>query len=387
MTLFSLSLALIIFLISLYAAIILWRGQKSMTSLKEVAPFIGDDPPLVSLIVPACNEENTIGPAIDSFLRQDYPRLEVIVINDRSVDGTGEVIARLQEKHSNLKIYEVKELPQGWLGKAHALQKGAEFAAGDYLVFTDADILLEESTISRAVSYFCSKKLDHLSLIFKNIAKGWLLNGLILDSGLGLFLLFRPWQVKFSNKKSFIGVGAFNMVRKSNYLAIGGHSSFRLHPLDDIMLGKKMKQSGYRQDCLLGFSHVSVRWYESIGGMIDGLMKNVYSVINFRLLFVPGMLLTIFLTGILPLWGAILTEGMTRFLFSMSVILRFFILYSGSRVLNLPVTTVAGGFIAPYFTLYIYVKAVFLTHKNKGIVWRGTHYPLSELKKNEPVFF
>ncbi len=385
---FSLFLALLVLSITFYAALDLGRGLYLMESLKDVqAAYHGASTPRISLIVPACNEEKTIEPAIHSFFGQDYDNLEIIVINDRSEDGTGAVLRGLQERYVNLKLLTISELPSGWLGKAHALQRGAELATGEYLIFTDADILMEKTTISRAVGHFVTEKLDHLCLIFKNIAEGWLLNGLILDSGGGLFLLFKPWQAKMAEKGSFIGVGAFNMVRKSAYMAIGGHASFRMHPLDDIMLGKKMKWSGFRQDCLLGYEFVSVRWYESVKAMIDGLMKNVFSLINFRLLYVPGMLFTIFLIGILPFWGVILAEGVARFLFLASVVIRLFLLYIGSRSLNLSVQTVAGAFIAPYFSFYTFVKAVFLTQKNKGITWRGTHYPLQELRKNEPVLF
>ncbi len=386
MSLFLL-LALIAFVATFYAAVTLVLGMRKMKRLQDVPPYTEASAPRVSLIVPACNEEKTIEPAMESFLQQEYPNLEIIAINDRSVDATGEVLRDLQEKHPRIKVHEVTELPDGWLGKAHALHLGAEHATGEYFIFTDADILLERTAISRAAQYFLSRQLDHLSLIFKNIAEGWLLNGLILDAGGGLFLLFKPWKVKVGRSRSFIGVGAFNMVRKSAYDAIGGHTSFRMHPIDDIMLGKKMKRKGFRQDCLLGYDFVSVRWYESAGAMIDGLMKNVFSIINFRLLYLPGMLLTIFLVGILPLWGVFLADGGVRLLFTMTVVLRLLLLYFGARSLNLSANTVPGAFVAPYFTFYIVVKAVFLTLKNGGITWRGTHYSLTELRKNEPVLF
>ncbi len=383
----SFLLALFVFLATLYAAVTLVQGMQKMVSLQDIPNLDIIPAPRVSLIVPACNEEKTIEPAIQSFLQQDYPHLEVIVVNDRSVDATKEVLLRLQAEYPKLNIMEVTELPKGWLGKANALQMGSEHASGEYLIFTDADILMEKTTITRAVHHFHAQHLDHLCLIFKNIAEGWLLNGLILDSGGGLFLLFKPWLAKLRESRSFIGIGAFNMVRKSAYVAIGGHSSFKMHPIDDIMLGKKMKQNGFRQDCLLGYDFVSVRWYESVRAMINGLMKNVFSIINFRLLYVPGMLTTIFLVGILPLWGVFLTDGYSRLFFFLAVVLRLFLLYFGARSLNLSVITVPAAVIAPYFTFYIVVKSVFLTLRNNGIMWRGTHYSLTELRKNEPILF
>ncbi len=380
-------LAFIVFFATLYGVVEIFLGGRKMGYLQDVSFFKELSAPRVSLIVPACNEEKTIKPAIESFLQQEYPNLEILVINDRSTDGTGEVLEELQGRYPQLRVHEITELPKGWLGKAHALNFGAERATGEYLVFTDADILMEKTTISRAASHVVAQQLDHLCLVFKNIASGWLLNGLILDAGVGLFLLFKPWKAKKRKSRSFMGVGAFNMVRKNAYKAIGGHAAFKMHPIDDIMLGKKLKRKGLRQDCLLAYDFVSVRWYETVGGMIEGLMKNVFAIINFRLLYLPGLLFTITVAGILPLWGIVFAKGWVCLLFSLTVMLRILLLYAGAQSLNIPISTVFGALIAPHITLYIVLRAVYFTLKNGGITWRGTHYPLAELKKNEPILF
>ncbi len=386
MFVFTLFLALS-FLATLYAAVLLFFGIQKMKHLQDVPPIRDDKGPKVSLIVPACNEQENISQAVTSFLEQDYNNLELIIINDRSVDKTGEILRTIQEKHDRLKIYDIEVLPEGWLGKSHAMQFGAEHATGEYLVFTDGDIILEKTTISRAVNRMISMGLDHLCLVFKNIANGWLLNSLILDSGGGLFLLFQPWNAANKKSKAFMGVGAFNMVKTTSYLGVGGHTTFRMHPIDDLMLGKKLKRAGYTQECLLGYEFVAVRWYESLGAMIDGLMKNVFAVINFRILYLPGLLFSIFVIGILPLWGSVFASGVGAVLSWLTIVLRICLLFVGGRALQLSLVTVLGALLAPHITFYIALKAAFLALKNDGIFWRGTHYPLAALKKNEPLIF
>ena len=117
----SLFLDVLSFTATLYICLEVIAGLRKMADLQEVAPLVGEDIPRVSIIVPACNEEKTIEPALLSLLNQDYEDIEIIVINDRSTDGTGEVVRRLQREHPQLQVYDIGELPDGWLGKTHAL--------------------------------------------------------------------------------------------------------------------------------------------------------------------------------------------------------------------------------------------------------------------------
>ncbi len=378
-------LALLSLLGALYTGILLITGARRIQSLRDISQYEDAPLPKVSLIVPACNEEQYIKAGVESLLGQQYSNLEILVIDDRSTDKTSDILLKLKERYPQLSVYRVDELPDGWLGKTHAMQLGAEKAVGEFLLFTDADTIMEKSTLSRAVYHVVENSLDHLSLIFKNISKGWLLNSLILDSGCGLFLLFKPWKVKEKASRCFIGVGAFNLVRKSAYQAIGGHESFKMHPIDDIMLGKKIKREGYEQDCLLGYDFVSVHWYESVGAMIEGLMKNTFAVINFRLLRLPMVVFGIIILSLFPLWGAFFAEGGVQFLCICALGVRSSFLFLGARSLNISRFTALGALITPHVSLYIVLKSAFLCLKNDGITWRGTHYSLKELKKNEPI--
>jgi len=158
-----------------------------MKNLKNIQVNDHIHSPLVSIIVPACNEEMTLEPALRSLLKLDYPNREIIVIDDRSTDGTFELIKKLAQEFPEIRLEQVTELPTGWLGKNHALYWGAKQARGTILLFTDADIVMEPSTLSRAVTCFVDEKLDFLSLIFQNIAQGGLLNAMVIDALGGLF--------------------------------------------------------------------------------------------------------------------------------------------------------------------------------------------------------
>lgn len=341
---------------------------------------------LVSIIVPACNEATTLEPALRSLLQQDYPNFEVIVIDDRSTDTTFEIITKLRQEFPVVQVKQVKKLPMGWLGKNHALYLGATIARGDILLFTDADIVMKPSTLSRSVAYFVHENLDHLSLIFRNLTPGGLLNAMIVDALGGLFLLLRPWNVRKKNSKAFIGIGAFNMIRRKAYWELGGHAAFKMHPIDDIMLGKRVKQHGLTQDCLQGGDFVQVRWYETISEMIRGLMKNIFALYNYRIDYVATGVLGIILLTIVPVWGVLISQGTARAFFSATILCRFAVFVCNARGMKVSSTMFIWSLATPYLTVFVIIKAVWKTLQNQGIDWRGTHYPLKELKKEDQLF-
>lgn len=384
MTLLLLLTGLVLFC-NLYAMAVVILGARRMRGLGDIPPLAPEQQPRVSVIVPACNEEETIEPALRTLLALDYAPLELIVINDRSTDRTGEVLARLQREHPRLRVHNITELPVGWLGKTHALRQGAQLAAGDYLLFTDADIHFEKTTLARAMTLMVEEGLDHLSLIFRNIAQGFLLNAMMADAGGGLFLLFRPWLARDPHRKNFMGVGAFNLVRRSAYLAVGGHDTVRMHPIDDIMLGKVIKQAGCRQDCLSGYDFLQVRWYGSPGEMIRGLMKNIFALFAFRVpLALTAVLLATLLT-VFPPWGALLLTGWPQVLCLLTVAVRLSSFAWGLRLTGSSWGTIPFALLTPYLNIYIILRGMLTTLAKGGIDWRTTHYPLAELRKNPPI--
>ena len=375
----------LVFLFSLWTVFQIFMGSRKMKNLRHIPSNTCLHDPLVSIIVPACNEEMTLEPALRSLLNLDYPNREIIVIDDRSTDRTFELIKKLGQEFPEIRLQQVTELPAGWLGKNHALYRGAQQARGTILLFTDADIVMEPSTLSRAVAYFSGEGLDHLSLIFQNVARGGLLNAMVVDALGGLFLLLRPWDVRNRASRAFIGIGAFNMIRSRAYWEFGGHAALKMHPIDDIMLGKKVKQQGLKQDCLVGCDFVRVRWYTSLGEMTRGLMKNIFALYSYRLVYVTGALFGIIVMTIIPVWGLLLAQGAARVFFGAAVLCRFAVFIRNAGGVGVRPALFLWSLLTPYLTVYIIMKAVWTTITNKGIDWRGTHYSLEELKKEEPL--
>lgn len=369
-------------LANLYALIDIVHGVRQLRTLGDIDPHPLTTSPMVSVVVPACNEEDTIEPALRSLLALEYENIEILVINDRSTDNTAGVLHTIQKEHPQLQILTISELPEGWLGKNNALHQGALVARGEYILFTDADILFARSTLSRAITLMVNEKLDHLSLIFKNIAKGALLGAMMVDAGGGLFFLFKPWKVSDPKSKYFMGVGAFNLVRKSMYREIGGHKSIRMHPIDDILLGKVIKQNGFKQDCLTAYAFLTVHWYSSTRKMIDGLMKNIFALYDFRILYAMIAVIMIAVLAVLPLWGALLGTGTLRSICLLVVCVRLLSTAYGTGITGTTWKTLPFSFITPYINIYIIVKGVIKTIAGKGIEWRGTHYPLDKLKES-----
>ena len=339
----------------------------------------------VSIIVPACNEEEKIEAGLRSLAAQNHEQLEIIVVNDRSTDGTGEVIDRVRDEFPQIRRIDIEELPPGWLGKPHALHRGAEVATGDYLLFTDADVVLETTTISRAVTAMKQKNLDHLALVFKNSTSGGLLNAIVADIGAGLLWLIKPWRALVRESRFFVGVGAFSMVRADVYRTIGQHEQIRMQVIDDLFLGKLIKRGGYRQECMDGRGFVEVPWYQSVNELISGLMKNVFAFFNYNLWFMLFGLLALGLVVVLPYWGALFYEGAVRW---------FFIGAIAVRVLGIGVGLISSGvekralcwlLVTPFIVLYIIMRATMSALVQGGISCRGSFYPLDQLRKQEWV--
>jgi len=380
-------IGILVLLLTLAIAIEIVMGVRRMARIGRVAPLMDRNAPPVSIIIPARNEAATIEPALRSVLSLDYAPLEIIVVNDRSIDGTGAVLTRMQQHAPQLKVFHLTELPKGWLGKNHALQYGAERARGEYLLFTDADVLMEKTTLARAMHQMITNRLDHLSLFFENTTPGGLLNGMILDVGAGLLLLFKPWKARDPKSRYYMGVGAFNLIRTDVYRQVGMHRPVAMHPIDDIMLGKIIKRRGFRQDCSRGAGFVSVHWYPTVGEMIDGVMKNTFALYNYsvvRALLGLGM---IFLLTVLPAWGVLLTTGPTQILFGLTVAVRLVSFAIGFRALGKNPPLAFWSLVTPYINLYITAKAAVTTLRNQGITWRGTRYSLDDLKAGGQQLF
>ncbi len=336
--------------------------------------------PALSILVPACNEAATLERAMQSLLALDYPNLEIIAVDDRSTDGTGALLERLAAACPRLRVLHISSLPSGWLGKNHALHVASQEATGDWLLFTDADVVYAPDALLRAVTYAERVGADHLVVSPRIETRDFWER--LFASYFGLMLSFRSrvWDVSDPRRSAYFGFGAFNMVRASAYRTFGGHGALAMEVADDTKLGKVVKRNGFRTELLDGSDLLSVRWVVGFDGVMNCLTKNAFAGFDFKtsrmLLAILGMLLT----GFYPLI-VLLLPSPCRWL-AVGVLLG---MVSGARAFRrISQAGAAYGLAYPLATLllvYIILHSSWLACRQKGIFWRGTLYSLEELKK------
>ena len=376
MTIFAAAVALVLALVFLDFAI----GGRRIRMLESILPR--DDLPMVSIVVPARNEARGVEAAVTSLLHLDYPRFELIAIDDRSSDGTGDILDRVSRADSRLRVIHVTELPLGWLGKNHAMSVGATAARGEYVLFTDADVVFERTVLKRAVTLMEQHALDHLAAIPEVRVPGVALNAFVAAFGVFFLLYSRPWSVPNPRSRHHIGIGAFNLLRASVYQAIGTHQAIAMRPDDDMKLGKLVKKHGFRQEAALAGPLLLVEWYSSLPEAVNGLMKNAFAGVGYRLAGVIGSTLSIVALFVWPFVGVLVTSGAPRALNVLSVALIVLIFAMTSR--GRPMRTLyvlAFPFSALLFTYVVWRSALRALIRGR-VEWRGTEYPLSEMRGN-----
>ncbi|HEX4949576.1 MAG TPA: glycosyltransferase family 2 protein [Blastocatellia bacterium] len=382
MDIFFLALAILILFFFVTFGIEIAIGNRTIKYLKDVPRLVSINPPRVSVIIAARNEERELEVALQSVLVQDYDNLEVVVVNDRSTDKTGELLAHLAEAYPELRVVTITDLPARWLGKNHALYTGARQATGKLLLFTDADVVMHRDAISKAVHYLLDQRLDHLTCLPAQTAPSLPLRIFIAAFGFFFALHTRPWRVKRPNRWH-IGIGAFQLIRADFYHRIGGHLPIALRPDDDLKLGKLIKQKGGRQEMVWGKGVMSVAWYHSIRELIAGLMKNAFAGVGYSFLLVLVATVALLVFMIFPFVAVFLTTGKTFWLYVASLVAMVLIFWDNARFMGLSRWYVIGFPFATLLFIYIIWKSALKALFSGGIEWRGTRYSLKELRSNK----
>jgi len=345
--------------------------------------------PFVSIVVPARNEAEHIETALVSLLQLDYPDYEVIAVDDRSEDDTGAILDRVEAEwrergeasHHRLKVLHVTELPSGWLGKTHAMWQAGKHATGDWVLFTDADVIFRDDALRRAVVYAEWEQADHLVLFPTMIMKSPGERMMIAFFQSQFVFGHRPWKVADPKSRDSMGVGAFNLVRRMVYQNIGTYERLRLAVLDDMKLGELVKQEGYRQRVAFGRDLLKLRWVFGAMGMVRNLTKNFFAIFDYNAAFAVLAVIGIMFVNVGPFVGVWIAQGWVRAGF-VAALVSIVAIYCGMAM---------RSDISPFYvvlhpvgtTLFSYavMRSVVLTLFRGGVVWRGTLYPLSELKK------
>ena len=348
-------------------------------------PVAASGNPRVSIIVPARNEEESIEQALRTLLALDYDNYEVIAVNDRSTDGTGEIMERvagnLPGPFPRLRVVHHRELPEGWLGKTHAMWTATNQAAGEWLLFTDADVLFKPDSLRRALAYAEAENADHVVLFPQMIMK---------QPGEYMMIAFfqtmfmfghRPWKVADPKARDHMGVGAFNLVRRSAYEAVGTYERLRMEVVDDMKLGKVIKNAGFAQRNVFGGDLISIRWARGAMGVVDNLTKNFFAVLSFQwwraLLSAFGLAFI----NMGPFLGVWLAHGWARLPYAVALGSMFLIYMGMSWRSGVPPYYFLLHPVSTVLFIYTLLRSTALTLWNGGIVWRGTRYRLEELRR------
>jgi glycosyltransferase involved in cell wall biosynthesis len=340
--------------------------------------------PRVSIIVPARDEEADIEQGLTRLLALDYDNYEVIVVDDRSTDRTGEIvdcIAASPAAHGCLRVVHVAELPPSWLGKPHAMWTAGLQATGEWLLFTDADVLFKPDVLRRALSYAETEQADHVVVFPRMIMK---------RPGEKMMIAFfqtlftfghRPWRVADPDTDDHMGVGAFNMVRRTAYDAVGTYKALRMEVLDDMKLGKVIKNARLRQRNVFGEDLISIRWAKGAMGVVDNLTKNFFAVLSFQWWRTIASAFGLFFLNLWPFLGLWLAHGWGRLPYGIALGSMFLIYLGMSFRSSIPAYYFVLHPVSTLMFEYTLLRSMFLTLWNDGVTWRGTKYPLEELRK------
>lgn len=347
--------------------------------------------PRVSIVVPARNEADHIEAALRSLLQLDYPEYEVIVVNDRSEDATGAIVERLQEKwrergealHHRLQVLHIRELPMGWLGKTHAMWQAGKLATGDWILFTDADVVYRQDALRRAIVYGEREKADHVVLFPTMVMKSMGERMMMAFFQSQFVFARRPWKAADPKSRDAVGVGAFNLIRREVYEKIGTYERMRLEVLDDMRLGELVKLEGFRQRVAFGRDLLRLRWVFGATGMVRNLTKNGFAILRFNPWFAAVAVCGVLLVNVAPFAGVALAPGWDRIGYLVALAAVALVYLGMSWHSDISPAYVALHPVGTVLFCYTLTLSTVVTLTQGGVAWRGTLYPLAELREYE----
>ena len=383
-------------LIAIYAAVLLtWvvrhvlinRYARLQFYLTKQSPHDLPDPaPLVSVLIPARDEEENIECCVRAILEQTYPNLEVVVVDDRSVDRTAEIVRALAAEDPRVRLIQMTELPDGWTGKCNGLWTAAQQARGEFLLFIDADTLQEPENLAVCMHAMIEQQVDMLSLVPKMRNESFWEHVVQPLAGICLMVWYPFHRVNDPNHPSSFGNGQYILIRRTAYDAIGGHREVRTELVEDIHLARAIKRHGLRLLVAVAPDISSTRMYTSLGRIIRGWGRIYFAALDksFWRLAVSMLMLLVFSASAYVIFGVTLgcllggvrshfvwtLFGMSigHLVFKFSVMWRLYGIGQNSR-LYLPFYGLATAVV-------LCAQASALRNRlSRHVMWRGTAYP------------
>jgi glycosyltransferase involved in cell wall biosynthesis len=356
-------------------------GLLQLPWLKDFAPAEDEDCPRISLLFAARDEEEKLPQALATLAKIDYPNLEIVAVDDRSQDGTGRILDEFARTHERICVVHVTELPAGWLGKPQALQKAYEQSTSEWLLFTDADVRFRPDSLRRAVAIVQARGADHLTLFGDVEMDGFWETVLLTFFGMAMHVGNESHRVSNPNSRAYIGVGAFQLIRRSAYEACGTHRRLAMEVVDDMKLGKIVKLGGFRSCIGVAQEYVSIRWHAGVGNVIRGVTKNFFAALGYRLPFVIAALCGMLLTNVAPFVAVIWGHGWIRGLAAVSLVIALGLHVGVDVVMRVSPLYALTLPIGAILFCYMLARSTVVTLWRGGVEWRGTFYKLEELRK------
>jgi chlorobactene glucosyltransferase len=353
----------------------------------EAAPA---DASLISVIVPARDEERNIRRCVEALLAQSYPNFELIVLDDRSTDATPRILAELARRAKRLHVLCGEALPPGWAGKPHALFQAAVSARGEWLCFMDADTFVSAQALASVYAAARESSADLFS-IFTRQELGSFWEKVVLPLVFtGLSVGFNPRKVNDPDKPDAIANGQFIFIKSKVYQALGGHAAIKASIVEDRDLATLVKQSGYHLVVADGRAVASTRMYTSLPEMWEGWTKNIFLGLKDR----PGLLLlgafgafvSVFAALLLPLWllGGLVWWFAGGSTFAVAVAVEAAVLWGSLifwRVLVCRNMGISAGYAlttplgAGVFAAMMFASA-WKVLSRRGVTWKGRRYTM-----------
>ena len=372
-----------------------WWGMRRMPCLTASEDRTGGAPPggwpAVTLVVAARDEAETIAAALRTWLAQDYEALEIVIVDDRSRDGTLAVVEAAHAAHEergagapSVRFLRLDELPDGWLGKVHAQARGAALGSGTWLLFVDADVRMAPTALRTAMAAALRAGADHLALLPRfDAPRGWaghLVLAFEAAFALLLTVLLRPWRAPDPRTPTTLGIGAFGLYRRSAYERSGGHEAVRMRPDDDLALAASVKRSGGSSLVAFGPTLASVTWYPTLGDALRGLEKNAFAGLRFSVPLVVLVSLGLMATHVLPFAVALVGSGAARAA-GVAVVLVVTMVYAWyGRRSDTPAWYALLHPVSVSALVWALLRSTFATLSSGRVEWRGTSYALADLR-------
>jgi chlorobactene glucosyltransferase len=362
---------------------------RSPSKYKLQDSFISKDP-LVSILIPARDEEDNIGRCLRSLSKQDYRNIEILVLDDNSTDNTGTVVEEWIQKDSRIKLLKGKQLIKGWKGKSYACHQLSQQAKGKYLIFTDADTLHFPDSVSSSLAALEANGLDALSIFPRQIMVSIHEKMVVIFINIAVLGLLPVYLLrKIKSPKLSIANGQFFLFKRSTYDKVGGHTNIRKDIVEDVALSKQIKKCGFRFMIFDGRKNIHCRMYSGYEQVVRGFSKFIFAAMNYNILSLVSVIIMILILFLLP--AIFLPMGLYLFDWPLMVNVNLFAQVSIILIIRIVMTfrfrqRIIDIVFHPFSMLYIAVlsaNSVYQARFGKGIYWKDRYYNIDDSEEAE----